>query len=116
MSFPPYFQVPSPQPSSVLEDCLLTTSYGSIVAKCVLPANSMVSGIQMVAQLTSSDKVHKLHVNQSMDLQTPVTVEVESGVYQVAIFAIKEETGIVGSSAYVSEVNVNTDPQGRLLN
>ena len=46
---------------------------------------------------------------------TPVTVEVETGVYQVAIFAIKEEIGIVGSSAYVSEVNVNTDPQGRLL-
>ena len=49
-----------------------------------------------------------------MDLQTPVTVEVEES-HQVIIFAIKEETGIVGFTAYASEVNVNIDPHGMLL-
>ena len=56
----------------------------------------------MIAQLSDSSEVHKLHVNQSMDLQTPVTVEVEkSGMYHVAIFAIREGTGIVDSRSYV---------------
>ena len=68
----------------------------------------MATGFQMIAQLDSSKEVHKLHINQSMDLQTPVTVEVEeSGVYQVTIFAIREGTGIVGRS-YVEKVNTST--------
>ena len=59
---------------------------------------ALVTGFQMIAQLNDSSEVHKLHVNQSIDLQTPVTVEVEeTGMYQVAIFAIREGTGIVGS-------------------
>ena len=58
----------------------------------------MATGFQMIAQLNSSSEVRKLHISQSMDLQTPVTVEVEeSGVYQVTIFVIRKETGIVGS-------------------
>ena len=74
-----------------------------ILAECTPTTSALVTGFQMVAQLTSSHEVHKLHVNQSMDLQTPVTVEVEeSGVYQVTIFAIREEAGIVGSRSYVA--------------
>ena len=65
----------------------------------------LLHGFQMIAQLSDSSEVHKLHINQSMDLQTPVTVEVEeSGVYQVTIFAIKDETGIVGS--FVGHVQI----------
>ena len=73
----------------------------------------------MIAQSSNSSEVHKLHVNQSMDLQTPVTVEVEeSGVYQVAIFAIRKGTGIVGSYVgYTGHVqamagNVTTESPG----
>ena len=59
----------------------------------------MATGFQMIAQSSSSSKVH---VNQSMDLQTPVTVEVESGVYYVVtIFPTREGTGIVGTGANV---------------
>ena len=62
----------------------------------------------MIAQLNDSSEVHKLHINQSMDLQTPVTIEVEeSGMYQVAIFAVREGTGIVGS--YVGYTSVSDD-------
>ena len=68
------------------------------MAECSHINSALVTGFQMIAQLNYSSEVHKLHVNQSMDLQTPVTVEVEeSGVYQVTIFAIREGTGIVGS-------------------
>ena len=63
----------------------------------------------MIAQLNDSSEVHKLHVNQSMDLQTPVTVEVEEdGMYQVAVFAIRVGTGIV-SSSYVEYIAVSDD-------
>ena len=68
----------------------------------------MVTGFQMIAQSSSSSKVH---VNQSMDLQTPVTVEVESGVYYVVtIFATREGTGIVGANVgYTTRVLVVGD-------
>ena len=63
----------------------------------------------MIAQSSNSTEVHKLHVSQSMDLQTPVTVEVEeSGVYQVAIFPV---TGTIGLNVVCTEevmVNMNT--------
>ena len=69
---------------------------------------ALVTGFQMIAQLSDSSEVHKLHISQSMDLQTPVTVEVEeSGMYQVAVFAIREGTGIVGS--YVGYTAVSDD-------
>ena len=53
-----------------------------------------MDGFQMIVQSSYSSEVHKLHVNQSMDLQTPVRVEVEENrVYQVTIL------GILGSNA-----------------
>ena len=87
-----------------VENCLVTTSPGVISAKC-----TSSSGFQMVVQSSDSTKVHKLHINQSTDLQTPVTVEVENGIYQVTIFAIREDVGIVDSHVlHEEEVNVGT--------
>ena len=73
----------------------------------------------MVAQSSDSTKVHELHINQTMDLQTPVTVEVEeSGVYQVTIFSIRNNVGIVDSHVlHEEEVNVgNTSSLGKCTN
>ena len=79
-------------------DCFTIISSGLILAECSSINSELVNGFQMIAQSSNSSEVHKLHVNQSIDLQTPVTVELEeSGTYQVAIFAIREGTGIVGS-------------------
>ena len=79
-------------------DCSTIVSSGLILAECSPINSALVIGFQMIAQLSGSSKVHKLHINQSMDLQTPVTVEVEeSGTYQVTIFVMRERTGIVGS-------------------
>ena len=63
----------------------------------------------MIAQSSNSSDVHKLHINQSIDLETPVQVTVESGTYLVAVFAIIEDKeGILGPYvAYVGEVNVS---------
>ena len=55
-----------------------------------------VTGFQMVAQLSSSSQVY---TNKTTDHQTPASVEVEeSGMYQVTIFAIRGERGILDST------------------
>ena len=64
-------------------DCSITVSSCLILAVCS-PMN--MNGFQMIVQSSNSSEVHKLHVNQNVDLQTPVAVEVdEGGVYQVTI-------------------------------
>ena len=49
-------------------------------------------------QSTDVSEVHKLYVNQSMDLHTSVIVSVD---YNVSIFAINEGMGILGSTQCV---------------
>ena len=67
-----------------LNDSSLTVSSCLILAVCM-----NMNGFQMIVQSAHFSEVHKLHINQSMDFQTPVTVEMEeSGVYQVTIFEI----------------------------
>ena len=52
----------------------------------------------MIIQSANVSEVHKLYVNQSMDLDTPVTVPVERDrEYLVFVFAIREGMGILGS-------------------
>ena len=69
----------------------------------------MATGFQMIVQSSNSSQVQKLHVNQSMDFQTPVTVEVEgSGMYLITIILITEESGIVGSGVEYTEVIVGS--------
>ena len=78
-------------------NCTLTSSSGLIWALCSYPESSFAAGIQVIVQSTNVSEVHKLYVNQSMDLDTPVTVPVErDGEYQVSIFAIREGMGILG--------------------
>ena len=61
----------------------ITVSSCLILVVCS-PMN--MNGFQMIVQSAHFSEVHKLHVNQNVDLQTPVAVEVdEGGVYQVTI-------------------------------
>ena len=89
-------------------DCTITVSSDLIFAECTPINNALVTGFQMIAQSSNSSQVHVLYNNQSTDLQTPVTVEVEeSGTYQVTIFSMREGTGIVGSYVgYTGQVQV----------
>ena len=63
----------------------------------------------MIAQLSNSSEVHRLHVNKTTDLNTQLSVVVEeSGTYQVTIFPIKGDRGIVGSNVeYSGQVTVS---------
>ena len=74
--------------------CSTTILFCLILAECS-PMN--MNGFQMIVKSGHSSEVHKVHVNQSMDLQTPVTIQVEeSGVYQVTIL---RRIGILDSNA-----------------
>ena len=92
--------------------CTLNSASGLIQTECSHPDSSIAAGIQVIVQLTNVSEVHKLYVNQSMDLHTPVTIPVErDGEYQVSIFAIREEIGILGSGVgYTEHVTVHTPP------
>ena len=95
----------------------MTFSSGLIFAECSYPDSSFAAGIQVIVQSANVSEVHKLYVNQSMDLHTPVTVPVErDGEYQVSIFAIREGMGILGPTGqYYSNgviVNVTSTAQG----
>ena len=63
----------------------------------------------MIAQLSNSSKVHRLHVNKTTDLNTQLSVVVEeSGTYQVTIFPIRGDRGIVDSNVeYSGQVTVS---------
>ena len=103
-----YFPSEPVQPECIF-NCSITVFRGFILAECSPINSALVTGFQMIAQLNDSSVVHKLHINQSMDLQTPVTVKVEeSGMYQVAFFAIREGAGIVGSSYVEYTVDMTT--------
>ena len=80
-------------------NCTLSFTTGLIWAECSHPCSSFVDGIQVIVQSTDVSEVHKLYINQSMDLHTPVTVPVErDGEYRVSIFAIREGMGILVST------------------
>ena len=105
-SYQYYLHIQAQSEFTDIETCDVTTSPGVISAKCTSP-----SGFQMVAQLSDSNKVHILYINKSLGSQIPVTVEVENGIYQVTIFAIRSNVGIVGSYVlYDEEVIVGTAP------
>ena len=89
---------------TVTISCQITTSPGVISAECTFPNETMATGFQMIAQLNNSSEVHKLYINQSMDLQTPVTVILNiSGLYQVTILAILNNSGIVTNAEYIAQ-------------
>ena len=73
-------------------------------------SNSLYAAGQVIVRSTNVSEVHKLYINQYMDLDTPVTVPVErDGEYQVSIFAIREGIGILGSVVgYTQQVMVHT--------
>ena len=96
-----------------LFDCQTNDSSGEIHAVCSPQIEFMATGIQVIVQSTNVSEVHKLFVNQSMDLHTPVTIAVErDGEYRVSIFIIREGTGILGSNAYSELVTVTNRTQG----
>ena len=96
------------QPSlSLLESCRVVF-YASLVshilAECVYSSDSMATGFQMMAQLSDSNTVH---VDKAVNRQSLASVVVEeSGTYQVTIFAIRGERGIVESNVEYMELVV----------
>jgi hypothetical protein len=52
----------------------------------------------VIAQMSDAGEIYKLYINTTMDLQTTITIAVEmAGDYEVSIFAIEGERGILDS-------------------
>ena len=81
--------------------------------QCSFPQNSTSLGFLVVVQRDSISKARTLLINSTQPGQAlgPVTVEVEEGgVYQVTVFAIRGEMGIVGSAVeYSTQIEILAD-------
>ena len=59
----------------------------------------MTTGFQMIVHRNASSKMYELYTDKAVNRQVLASVEVEeSGMYQVTIFAIKGERGILNSN------------------
>ena len=80
-----------------------------ISAMCSYYNGSSVTGFQIIVQLNNVDEVHKLHINSTTEHLSPgpVTVQVENGIYHVAIFPLMGKRGIVNTTIAYSQTLSN---------
>ena len=95
---------------SIIEDCDVISDEQVVCVQCSFPQNSTCLGFLVVVQRDSISEARTLLVNSTQPGQAlgPVTVEVEEGgVYQVTVFAIRGEVGIVGSAVeYTTQIEI----------
>ena len=99
------------QPTFIhIKNCTVETSYLFIDARCDYLTNSTATGFQMIVRQSDPNNVRKLFVNITEELDAEASVEVEeNGTYQVAIFAVMQESGITESDVeYIKRVEVCT--------
>ena len=78
-----------------IKNCFMTNKSYLLAVNCVFHHDADVTAYQVVARLIYPSEIHMLHVNQSTDLQTPVTLQVEAdGEYYVTVFPVGER-GII---------------------
>ena len=101
---------PTNQLGYEIEDCDVTSDEQVVCVQCSFPPNSTSLGFLVVVQRDSISKARTLLINTTQPGQAlgPVTVEVEErGVYQVTVFAIRGEMGIVGSAVeYTIQIEI----------
>ena len=97
------------QPSfSLLKSCGIRSISDGILVQCVYPRNSVATGFQVIAQRSNTSEEHILYANKTTDREIPVFIEnvQENGTYQITIFAITENNGILNSTVEYSEAYV----------
>ena len=93
--------------SEFVRDCNVIYVDDVISTMCSYSNDSSVTGFKMIVQLNNVDDVHKLYINSTTEYQSPgpVTVQVEeNGTYQVAIFPILKDRGIMNTTIAYSQV------------
>ncbi len=88
------------QTQSLVQNCEITSRAGMITAMCNFP-------FQMTVQINDIDEVNVLHINTTMDTQTPVTVEVRrNSEYRITVFPLQAGLGILSGMAF-SQIIIN---------
>ena len=93
--------------SREIEDCSVTYVDDVISAMCSYSGGSSVTGFQIIVQLNNVTEVHKLHINSTTKHLSPGPVIVrveENGTYQVDIFPILSDRGIMNTIMAYSQV------------
>ena len=93
------------QPPDPLKNCQATTLLFNVMVKCDFTSGSF----QMIVH--HKNEIRKLYVNQATSSsQTSASVVVdENGLYQVVVFAIRGDSGIVGSNVEHMELLIVKD-------
>ena len=86
--------------NTISQNCHINVAHFFIWANCSYPSNTLVTGFQVIAQLSDSSQIHKLFSSKIMYPQTSTAISVEeTGLYQVTIIEIKQKLGIMDSRA-----------------
>lgn len=86
--------------------CTTSSDLYTITVKCETLSDPHAIGFQVIAQHTQKKNV--LYVAESLNLQTPAVVQVESeGVYQITVLSVRQSSGILDSyTEYISQENI----------
>ncbi len=90
-----------------IKDCIISSDGYDVTALCIYTITSTATGFSMIVQ--NINRVDTLNVAEVTDRLTPVTIHLdEVGVYQITVFPINGDKGIVNSVVgYVCEVIIN---------
>ncbi len=90
-----------------IKDCIISSDGYDVTALCTYTITSTATGFSMIVQ--NINRIDELNVAEVTDRITPVTIHLgEVGVYQITVFPINGDKGIVNSVVgYVCEVIIN---------
>lgn len=94
----------------LLENCLAYPVQAGVKVECSFLPDSSATGFQVIVH--SRDEIQKLYVTETQNQAQAIVLVEESGLYQVVVFSIRGESGIVGSLVeYQKQLIVENAPE-----
>ena len=96
----------SDTPRNRIGKCSTSSESYAITVRCEALSDPNAIGFQVIAQHTK--EARNLYVAESLDLQTPAVVQVESeGIYQITVLSLRQSSGILNShTEYTSQEKI----------
>ena len=83
---------------SHLEKCYFVNTCVPITVVCSYPQDSTATGFQIIAQLSNARETNKIYTNRTTVCPRSLSILLEKNkTYQITVFAIKGERGILNS-------------------
>ena len=102
--------LPDPEQEGI--SCSLTATSTSIKITCT-NSNSLISGVQFIAQSSNMKEKEKLYVSERSDIDTMAEIAlmingVISGTYQITAFGIGINSRMIDSLVYTDRVTITS--------